>query len=276
MLRSIATLCVAGTLPEKLRAIAQAGFDGVEIFEPDFTEWGQSPARLATLCRELGLTIFLYQPLRNVDGVPPEAWPQTRERAYRTFETMREMGCRSLLACSNLEANSSADPARQTEDLARLAEIAAEFDARVGYEALAWGRHVNRYTQAWERVKSVDHPALGLVLDSFHVLARGDTLALEGIAPEKIFFTQFADAPHKDLPLEAWSRHFRAYPGEGSLPVVDFAGTLMESGYQSPWSLEVFSDAWQRAPAEASARAGLASLDWLAAQLNAPRGEGDT
>ncbi|MDI7659270.1 sugar phosphate isomerase/epimerase [Cronobacter universalis] len=276
MLRSIATLCVAGTLPEKLRAIAQAGFDGVEIFEPDFMEWGESPARLAALCRELGLTIFLYQPLRNADGVPPAQWPQTRERAYRTFETMREMGCRCLLACSNLEANSSADPARQTEDLARLAEIAAGFDARVGYEALAWGRHVNRYTQAWERVKTVDHPALGLVLDSFHVLARGDTLAPDTIPPEKIFFTQFADAPHKDLPLEAWSRHFRAYPGEGSLPVVDFARALMKSGYQGPWSLEVFSDAWQQAGAEESARAGLASLNWLAAQSDAPRREEET
>ncbi len=42
MLRSIATVCVAGTLPEKLRAIAQAGFDGVEIFEPDFTAWAKA------------------------------------------------------------------------------------------------------------------------------------------------------------------------------------------------------------------------------------------
>lgn len=139
MLRSIATLCVAGSLPEKLRAIAQAGFDGVEIFEPDFTDWGESPTRLAALCRELGLTIFLYQPLRNIEGAPPEEWPQTRERACRTFETMREMGCRNLLLCSTLQAGSNADPARQTDDLARIADIAASFDARVGYEALAWG-----------------------------------------------------------------------------------------------------------------------------------------
>ncbi len=185
MLRSIATVCVAGTLPEKLRAIAQAGFDGVEIFEPDFTAWGESPARLAALCQELGLTIFLFQPLRDIEGMPPQQWPQTRERACRTFETMREMGCRDLLLCSNLAAQSSADPTRQVEDLARVAALAAEFDARVGYEALAWGRHVNRYTDAWARVQAVDSPALGLVLDSFHVLAPGDTLAPDAIPPEK-------------------------------------------------------------------------------------------
>ncbi|EOU9605774.1 sugar phosphate isomerase/epimerase family protein [Cronobacter dublinensis] len=269
MLRSIATVCVAGTLPEKLRAIAQAGFDGVEIFEPDFTGWGESPARLAALCQELGLTIFLFQPLRDIEGMPPQQWPQTRERACRTFETMREMGCRDLLLCSNLAAQSSADPARQVEDLARVAALAAEFDARVGYEALAWGRHVNRYTDAWARVQAVDSPALGLVLDSFHVLAPGDTLAPDVIPPEKIFFTQLADAPRKTLPVEAWSRHFRAYPGEGDLPVTEFARTLLQCGYQGPWSLEVFSDAWQQAPAIESARAGFASLTRLAAQISA-------
>nr|WP_202627325.1 sugar phosphate isomerase/epimerase family protein [Cronobacter muytjensii] len=258
-------------MPEKLRAIAQAGFDGVEIFEPDFTAWGESPARLAALCQELGLTIFLFQPLRNIEGAPPQQWPQTRDRACRTFEAMREIGCRDLLLCSNLAAQSSADPARQVEDLARVAALAAEFDARVGYEALAWGRHVNRYTQAWARVQAVDNPALGLVLDSFHVLALGDTLELDTIPPEKIFFTQFADAPRKNLPVEEWSRHFRAYPGEGELPVAAFARTLMQRGYQGPWSLEVFSDVWQQAPAIESARAGFASLTRLAEQLNARR-----
>ncbi|EGT5735250.1 sugar phosphate isomerase/epimerase, partial [Cronobacter dublinensis subsp. dublinensis] len=36
-----------------------------------------------------------------------------------------------------------------------------------------------------------------------------------------------------------------------------------------PWSLEVFSDAWQQAPAIESARAGFASLTRLAAQISA-------
>ena len=35
MRTSIATVCLSGTLTEKLHACAEAGFDGVEIFEPD-------------------------------------------------------------------------------------------------------------------------------------------------------------------------------------------------------------------------------------------------
>ena len=33
--RAIATVCLSGTLEDKLVAAAAAGFDGIEIFEPD-------------------------------------------------------------------------------------------------------------------------------------------------------------------------------------------------------------------------------------------------
>ena len=33
---AVATVCLSGTLEDKLAAAAAAGFDGVEIFEPDF------------------------------------------------------------------------------------------------------------------------------------------------------------------------------------------------------------------------------------------------
>ena len=35
MRRSIATVCLSGTLEDKLAAAAAAGFDEVELFEPD-------------------------------------------------------------------------------------------------------------------------------------------------------------------------------------------------------------------------------------------------
>jgi 4-hydroxyphenylpyruvate dioxygenase len=33
--RVIATVCLSGTLEDKLAAASAAGFDGIEIFEPD-------------------------------------------------------------------------------------------------------------------------------------------------------------------------------------------------------------------------------------------------
>lgn len=113
----------------------------------------------------------------------------------------------------------------------------------------------------------VNSPALGLVLDSFHILALGDTLTLDDIPLEKIFFVQLADAPRKGLPVEAWSRHYRCYPGEGELPLAPFVRTLADKGYVGPWSLKIFSDRWQHVPAADSARAGYRGLGWVQARL---------
>ena len=40
----IATLCLSGTLEDKLEAAAAAGFDGVEIFEDDVIVSASTPA----------------------------------------------------------------------------------------------------------------------------------------------------------------------------------------------------------------------------------------
>jgi 4-hydroxyphenylpyruvate dioxygenase len=53
MQRSIATVSLSGTLPEKLEAIAAAGFDGVEIFENDLLLRRQ-PREIRQMCADLG------------------------------------------------------------------------------------------------------------------------------------------------------------------------------------------------------------------------------
>jgi len=65
----------------------------------------------------------------------------------------------------------------------------------VGYEALAWGRHVYDHRDAWEIVRRANHPNIGVILDSFHSLARKiDPNTIRSIPGDKIFFVQLADA----------------------------------------------------------------------------------
>ena len=66
MQRSIATVSLSGTLPEKLEAIAAAGFDGVEIFENDLLHYDGSPRDVRRLCADLGLEILLFQATREL------------------------------------------------------------------------------------------------------------------------------------------------------------------------------------------------------------------
>ncbi|PLN75010.1 hypothetical protein CWN73_17820, partial [Klebsiella quasipneumoniae] len=249
MLRSIATVSISGTLPEKLHAIAAAGYQGVEIFENDLLYYTGTPAEIRQLAADLGLKITLFQPFRDFEGASRAQFAANMARARRKFALMRELGCDTLLLCSNVQPDCSADSELQVADLRALATLAEEEGIAIGYEALAWGTHVNRWQQAWERVQRVDSPALGLVLDSFHILARGDTLdALPSVPVEKITFVQLADAPYMKMDLLEWSRHFRCFPGQGELPLEAFAEQITRCGYRGPWSLEIFNDGFRASP----------------------------
>lgn len=275
MRRGIATVSLSGVLTDKLDAIAAAGFDGVEIFDNDLVASPLSPADVARRCADLGLGIDLFQPLRDVEGIAPGQFPATLHRVRRKLEVMRELGATTVLACSNALPDAIDDADLRAEQLHRVGELAASFGVTVAYEALAWGRHVNRVGQAWSAVRGADHPAVTLAVDSFHMLARGDDgRALAGIPGDRIGFLQVADAPLLDMNVLEWSRHFRCFPGQGTLDVAGVVAAVLEAGYRGPLSLEVFSDVVREADPFVTARDGMRSLvfleDQLGARLSAP------
>src|SRR6478736_7063385 len=172
MKTSIATVCLSGGLSEKLQSIAAAGFRGVEIFESDLLSSNGTPADVAREMVDLGLRAITFQPFRDFEGMPEPQRQRTFERAERKFDLMQELGCDSLLVCSNVSPDSLGGIDRSAADFHELGERAAKRKLRVGFEALAWGRHINDYRDAWEVVRRANHPAIGLVLDSFHTFAR--------------------------------------------------------------------------------------------------------
>ncbi|MCE8026291.1 bifunctional sugar phosphate isomerase/epimerase/4-hydroxyphenylpyruvate dioxygenase family protein [Billgrantia aerodenitrificans] len=263
-MRAIATVCLSGDLRTKLEAIARAGFEGVEIFENDLLSFDGSPEEVRQLCERLGLAIVAFQPFRDFEAMPEPQRSRNLQRAERKFDLMEQLGTDFMLVCSNVSPQASDDMERAVADLRELAERAARRNLRIGFEALAWGRHISDYRDAWEVVRRADHPNLGVVLDSFHILSRGHDLStIAKIPKEKIFFVQLADAPLLEMDVLQWSRHFRCFPGQGRLPLKDFMAALAKSGYDGPLSLEIFSDAFRAAPADITALDGLRSLIWL-------------
>ncbi|MCJ1884004.1 bifunctional sugar phosphate isomerase/epimerase/4-hydroxyphenylpyruvate dioxygenase family protein [Pseudomonas sp. LA21] len=264
MQRSIATVSLSGTLPDKLEAIAAAGFDGVEIFENDLLYYGGSPRDVRRLCEGLGLAITLFQPFRDFEGCRRDRLPRNLDRLERKFDLMQELGTDLVLMCSNVAADSLGERKFLLEDLGLAAERAGARGLRVGYEALAWGRHVNTWQQVWDLVREVNHPALGVILDSFHTLSlKGDPAGIAQIPGEKIFFVQMADAPILAMDVLEWSRHFRNFPGQGEFDLAGFLAPILKSGYRGPLSLEVFNDGFRAAPPRANAADGLRSLLYL-------------
>ena len=76
MKTGIATVCISGDLEEKLRAIAEAGFDGVEIFENDLLSFDGSPRDVGKRIRDLGLECLVFQPFRDSKGCRSRAAPR--------------------------------------------------------------------------------------------------------------------------------------------------------------------------------------------------------
>jgi 4-hydroxyphenylpyruvate dioxygenase len=166
--------------------------------------------------------------------------------------------------CSNASADCVGDESILLDDLSLLAEHAGKRGLRIGYEALAWGKHVNTWQQVWNLVRQVDHPSLGVLLDSFHTLSlKGDPSAIAQIPGDKIFFVQMADAPILAMDVLEWSRHFRCFPGQGEFDLAGFLAPIIKSGYTGPLSLEIFNDGFRAAPTRANAADGLRSLLYL-------------
>ncbi|MCX5086037.1 bifunctional sugar phosphate isomerase/epimerase/4-hydroxyphenylpyruvate dioxygenase family protein [Streptomyces sp. NBC_00401] len=273
MRTSIATVSLSGSLTEKLTAAASAGFDGVEIFENDLLASPLTPEEIRARTADLGLTVDLYQPMRDIEAVPPQEFERNLRRAEHKFRLMNRLGTDTVLVCSSVSPHAVDDDALAAEHLHRLAESAQEHGVRVAYEALAWGRHVSTYDHAWRIVEAADHPALGTCLDSFHILARGsDPKGIEDIPGEKIFFLQLADAPLMALDVLQWSRHYRCFPGQGGLDVTGLVRHVINAGYTGPLSLEVFNDVFRQADAGPTAVDARRSLMLLqeAAGIAAP------
>ncbi|NTH80482.1 sugar phosphate isomerase/epimerase and 4-hydroxyphenylpyruvate domain-containing protein [Agrobacterium rhizogenes] len=268
MKTSIATVSISGELPEKLEAIARAGFNGVEIFENDFLAFDGSPADVGRMVRDHGLEITLFQPFRDFEGMQEPLRSRTFDRAERKFDVMQELGTDLVLVCSNVSPASLGGIDRAAADFHELGERAAKRGLKVGYEALAWGRHINDHRDAWEIVRRADHPNIGLILDSFHTLSRKiDINSIRSIPKDKIFIVQLADAPLIDMDLLYWSRHFRNMPGEGDLPVTAFATAVAETGYDGYFSLEIFNDQFRGGSSRSIAADGYRSLIYLGDQV---------
>lgn len=211
---AIATLSlgtnVHHSLPTKIRVASQLGYNGIEMFVPDFEVFVQEvkdgqhrdlfektpfapkslPQRelertcataISRLCQKLRLDIPLVQPLRNFENfTSDEQIDEAVGLAERWFDLMPYLGTDLLLVCSNfIEGGSPVAQGLTTMDayldmqvraFSSLGRCAAKYGVRVGYEPLAWGTVVDNWIPVWQVVSRVDMPNVGVIMDSFNTL----------------------------------------------------------------------------------------------------------
>ena len=269
MYSSIATVCLSGTLREKVAAIAKAGFTGLELFENDLTVFDGTARDAGQLIREHGLKLVTLQPFRDFEGLTGQDRQRAFDRAERKFDLMQELGTDLLMCCSSVHPHAQPGLARAADDFAALGERAAARGLRVAFEALAWGRHIHDYRDSWEVVRRASHPNVGLVLDTFHIFSRQTELdSITNIPGDRIFLVQTADAPRLSMDHLNWSRHYRCFPGQGELQMAEFMQRLATTQYDGPLSHEIFNDVFRMGHSEQTAHDGMHSYRLLRSMLN--------
>lgn len=261
----IATVSLFGELPDKLAAIAAAGFRSIEMFAGDMPTTPEGIRETTARLRDLDLTVELYQPIRDVEGVEADRFRDNLDRAERIFDQMEEIGAPRLLVCSNA-GEVVDDDALAADQLRQVAERAAARNLSIGYEALAWGTRTSTWDGAWRIVQMADHPALGIILDSFHVQVRPEDYAgIADIPGDRIAFVQLGDAPKLDLDPMTLRRQHSTIPGRGDMDVEAFMQLIRLTRYDGPLSVELFNLA-DRTPAQELARDAMAALMQLGAK----------
>lgn len=98
---------------------------------------------------------------------------------------------------------------------------------------MAWSVFNHTLPAAWEVVKRVGRPNLGVVVDAFHIFVRGRAAAdLDGVPIERIVLVQLSDLDRgADLQhaIDA-VRHHRLSPGQGHFPLHDILSRLRAAG----------------------------------------------
>ena len=223
-----------------------------------------SPPSIRPLAADLGLEILLYQPFRDFEAVPDDQLAANLRRAERKFAVMAALGADTLLVCSSVSRrrHRRRRPRRRPAAPAGRAGRPARPAHRLRGAGLGPARQ-HATPHAWRIVSRAPIiRALGLCLDSFHILSlRHDPRRIRDLPGEKIFFLQLADAPG--------AAHGRAAV-EPALPLLPRSGRLRPDrlhgrrarrrGYPGPLSLEVFNDVFRQADAERTARDGMRSL----------------
>ncbi len=280
MRRSIATLCMSGTLRDKLEAAAAARFDAVELCEPDFIGFRGTPREVRSIADDLGIGIDLYRPFRDANDGIDLALPRALDRVERKFDLVAELGAMLALPLSTLSAAAN-DAGRATEQLQTVAEKAARRNLRVAVEASPNGQALRAVRDMWALVQRARHPHLGLLLDSYQVLSTGEDLREIHDSPgNQIFFLRVGDGRRPGWNGVRGGFH-RNFPGQGDLDVAGFLEQVLLTGYAGTLSLAGFDDVLRATPSRRTGIDGMRALLFLESQVRGrfeqarTKGDGD-
>ncbi|MCW2848199.1 MAG: sugar phosphate isomerase/epimerase [Marmoricola sp.] len=235
----------------RAEAVAAAGFTGIGFTIDDLhaAEAAYGLADVRRICDDLGLVHLEVELLEQwwTSGAQRAESDRKRQALLHAAETL---GARQVkIGPDTSLVEPLTDVAHWASELHLLATQAAEFGTRVALEPLPFS-NIADFLLAADLVAAADHPAAGLVVDTWHLERGPSTLAdLAEVPGEKVFVVELNDAPAlQSDDLFHDTIHHRVLCGAGTFDVSGFVTTLQEIGFTGPWGVEIISDAHRGRP----------------------------
>ena len=227
-------------LDRSARITAESGFDLLELVLMDPFNFDISTAKDVlsgydlTLAASMGLNAHT-----DVSSEDPEIVARGEATLNKVLEILNELGATYMVGVIYSALNKYSGPAtvqgrkNSADVMRRLGERAQGFGIKVGLEV------VNRYEtnimntarEGVAFVNHVDHPNVGLHLDTYHMNIE-----------EPDMFQPILDAADKLFYVHVGESH-RGYLGSGTVDFASFFRALDRSGFDGPITFESFSSA---------------------------------
>jgi 2-keto-myo-inositol isomerase len=233
----------------------EAGYKGLELWsgKVDIYLESHSLAELKALFVDNGIAPLSINALVFV-GFRGDEYAQIQTRCQALCEIASAIGCPMIVTVPSPTETRWQLPwadvvAEYVTVLRDLAGIAAPYGTRLSFEFLGFGWCTVRTPRgAYEIVKQVDRPNVGMTVDCAHVYAGGGLAEeIDHLDPAKIFAFHLDDV--EDTAKEAITDNTRVFPGLGVIPLQDLCERMSRIGYNDTCSIELFRpEYWEWAP----------------------------
>lgn len=231
-------------LDERIAAVAASGYRGIGLGWDDLREAERTIgfAALRERIRDAGLRHVEVEFLDDwwLDGPRRAASDAVREGLLRAAAAL---GARHVkVGCGSF--GDSRDARRLHRELRLLGDRARDHGTRIALEPGA-GSALDLTGEAIPLLVALDHPALGLMLDPWHLVRAGLPYeqAIAALPPGLVIAAELSDgaaSPEGTLLDDTFDR--RLPPGRGAFDVPAFVAAVRRTGFDGPWGVEVMSE----------------------------------
>jgi sugar phosphate isomerase/epimerase len=226
-------------VPTAAKELAGLGFGGIGLTRPAVEEVGHDATR--TAIERHDLKVSSYVSLGLIDLMHPERIDA--DEVAKEFEFAATIGADCLVTLPGTRGQLTWTQAgeRLEEQLGSLAATAKQHDLMIAIEPIHPLRqdlgYISALSDLLDVFDSVDDPACGAVVDSWHLWWQRDVWSLLPGHADRIASIQLSD--HKEITLRSLDR---AQVGTGIIPWDEFFSALAETAYSGLFEFEIISD----------------------------------